>query len=80
MNNQVIKSLDLRGVECPLNFVKAKLCLEKMKSGSILELLIDHGEAIETIPNGLSDEGHQVKTIDKISNYYKILVIKCLKI
>ena len=76
MRDSSVDFLDLRGVECPLNFVKAKLCLEKMKSGHILELFLDQGEAVETVPNGLSEEGHKVKSIDKISNYYRILVVK----
>ena len=32
--------IDLRGVACPLNFVKAKIELEKLKIGDILEVLL----------------------------------------
>ncbi|PIP67687.1 MAG: SirA-like domain-containing protein, partial [Candidatus Omnitrophica bacterium CG22_combo_CG10-13_8_21_14_all_43_16] len=32
-------NLDLRGVICPVNFVKTKLKLEEMNIGEILEVL-----------------------------------------
>ena len=38
-------NLDLRGVVCPINFVKTKLKLEEMNSGEILEIVIDPGRA-----------------------------------
>ena len=76
MEQDKIEFLDLRGVECPLNFVKAKLYLETMNTGGILELLIDNGEALESVPNGLSQEGYKIEIIDKISNYYRLLVVK----
>ena len=28
--------IDLRGIECPMNFVKTKIQLEKMQKGQIL--------------------------------------------
>jgi sulfite reductase (ferredoxin) len=37
---------DLRGVACPLNFVKAKLELEKIEIGDVLEVLHDEGESV----------------------------------
>ncbi|KXK30659.1 MAG: hypothetical protein UZ01_01328 [Candidatus Brocadia sinica] len=36
--------IDLRGVLCPINFVKTKLKLEMMDSGQILEVILDDGE------------------------------------
>ena len=63
---QVLKSsspqvlLDLRGVTCTLNFVKTKIQLDKMNSGEILEVLLDSGEAIESVPPSIKEEGHEV--------------------
>ena len=31
--------IDLRGVSCPTNFVKAKLALEEIETGEILQIL-----------------------------------------
>ncbi len=35
--------LDLRGVLCPLNFVKAKVKLEEMQEGQVLKIILDEG-------------------------------------
>jgi len=56
-NNRVI---DLRGVECPLNFVKAKLELEKINVGQILEILLDEGEPVRNVPTSFAEQGQQV--------------------
>ena len=55
-----ISKLDLRGVACPMNFVKAKLALDKLAIGSILELLLDAGEPIESVTESMLAEGHKV--------------------
>ena len=52
--------LDLRGVPCPLSFVKAKLRLEKMQKGEVLELYLDGGEPVEQVPSSLKMDGHRV--------------------
>jgi TusA-related sulfurtransferase len=41
--------IDLRGTPCPLNFVRAKLRLEQMAPGSLLEVWLDPGEPIEQV-------------------------------
>ena len=68
--------LDLRGVECPLNFVKTKIQLEKMQCGQKLEVILDSGEAIESVPPSVLEEGHLVLLIDTIENYFKVLIQK----
>jgi TusA-related sulfurtransferase len=56
-----ITSLDLRTTKCPLNFVKAKLALEKLQTGDILEIWISaSSESALNIPNSLAQEGHTV--------------------
>ena len=52
--------LDLTGVVCPMNWVCAKLELERLDSGDSLELLLDPGEAIESVPRMAGEEGHEV--------------------
>ena len=68
--------IDLRGIECPMNFVKTKIQLEKMKTGEVLEVLLDSGEAIENVPKGVVEEGHEVLSKEKIENYYKLIIKK----
>jgi dissimilatory sulfite reductase (desulfoviridin) alpha/beta subunit len=68
--------LDLRGVCCPLNFVKAKLAMDKIKSGETIEFLLDDGEPIVNVTRSLKDEGHQVLLVLPQENYFKVLAEK----
>jgi TusA-related sulfurtransferase len=52
--------LDLRGVACPMNFVKTKLALEKLPQGTVLEVLLDAGEPISSVFESVAAEGHLV--------------------
>lgn len=54
------EQLDLRGVACPMNFVKTKLFLDKMPVGSALKVILDAGEPIESVHESMTAEGHQV--------------------
>lgn len=54
------QTLDLRGVVCPLNWVRAKLALEDLDPGEELTLLLDPGEPIESVPRSAGEDGHDV--------------------
>jgi tRNA 2-thiouridine synthesizing protein A len=54
-------TLDLTGVVCPLNWVKAKLALEELEPGDELTLLLDPGEPIESVPRSAQEDGHEVR-------------------
>jgi tRNA 2-thiouridine synthesizing protein A len=72
-------TLDLKGVACPLNFVKTKLKLEEMRAGEILEVTLDEGEPIQMVPRSVKEEGDQVLAIDRIDEkHYKILIRKAV--
>ncbi|WP_456464999.1 sulfurtransferase TusA family protein, partial [Persephonella sp.] len=68
--------LDLRGVECPFNFVKAKYKLKEMDVGSILVITIDGEESIISVPQSLRDEGHEIIDIQEEKDYYTVVVRK----
>jgi anaerobic sulfite reductase subunit C len=68
--------LDLRGVCCPLNFVKAKLAMDKIKTGDTIEFYLDDGEPIVNVTRSLKDEGHQVLLVTPHENYFKVLAEK----
>jgi tRNA 2-thiouridine synthesizing protein A len=52
--------LDLTGVLCPMNWVRARLQLEGMDAGERLELRVDPGEALDSIPRMAEEDGHAV--------------------
>ena len=58
--------IGLRSVACPLNFVKAKLELEKLETGSIIEVLLDEGEPVRNVPDSFIQQGQDVIDIKNI--------------
>ncbi|MDR2166044.1 MAG: sulfurtransferase TusA family protein [Zoogloeaceae bacterium] len=52
---------DYRGVACPMNFVKTKMDLAQMKSGELLEIVLDDGAPIENVPQSVRAEGHVIE-------------------
>ncbi|ACO04466.1 MAG TPA: hypothetical protein DEP48_06910 [Persephonella sp.] len=68
--------LDLRGVECPFNYVKAKMKLKEMDTGSILVLTIDGEESIRSVPQSIRDDGHEIIDIQEENGYYTVVVRK----
>src|SRR5262245_45168390 len=70
---------DLRGVACPLNYVKTKLKLEMMDAGDKLEVWLDAGEPIKNVPMSLKNDGHLVhlqEALEPEAAHYRILVEK----
>jgi sulfite reductase (ferredoxin) len=68
--------LDLKGTPCPINYVKAKLLLENLELGSILDIYLDEGEPISNVPKSLENDGHKVLKIEKLGEFYRVRVKK----
>jgi tRNA 2-thiouridine synthesizing protein A len=56
-----VTTLDLTGVLCPMNWVRARLELERMAPGERLELVLDPGEPLDSVPRSAREEGHEVR-------------------
>lgn len=67
---------DLRGVRCPINFAQTKVLLAAMKSGEILEILLDHGPPIENVPGSVKNEGHEVLKEERVGEHWSVLIQK----
>ncbi len=67
-------TIDLRNIACPLNFVKAKLKLEKLKIGDILEILLDEGEPVRNVPATFAEQGQNVLDVKNVGEYYCVKV------
>ena len=61
---------------CPMNFVKTKMELAKMKNNDILEIWLDDGPPIENVPGSVREEGHQVVEQVKEADYWKVFIKK----
>jgi len=66
--------IHLRGVGCPLNFVKAKIELEKVPVGDILEVLLDDGEPVRNVPESFVQQGQEVLEVKKADGHYCLQV------
>ncbi|GAB6138656.1 sulfurtransferase TusA family protein [Halanaerobaculum tunisiense] len=68
---------DFRGVECPMNFVKAKVAISPLEVGEVLEIYLDEGEPIANVPQSLAEEGHEILAKEKTeAGYYSLRVKK----
>ena len=52
--------LVLRGIKCPLNWAHAKVRLEQMSRGQVLEILLDDPRGARDIPQAAETEGYVV--------------------
>jgi tRNA 2-thiouridine synthesizing protein A len=71
-----MKTIDLRGVSCPTNFVKAKLALEMVDSGETVKILLDDGEPVKNVPRSLKAEGHKLLGMQEVDGHYELTLEK----
>jgi tRNA 2-thiouridine synthesizing protein A len=75
-NLTIKKQLDLHGVVCPLNFVKAKLALDELAAGEFLEIIIDEGDAMLNVPRSIKEEGHKIVKVTPLGTTFKLTIEK----
>jgi sulfite reductase (ferredoxin) len=67
---------DLRGVLCPMNFVKTKLALASLAAGQRLEVLLDDGPAVQNVPRSVVEEGHRIVDQRKHGGHWTVVIEK----
>ncbi len=67
---------DLRGVVCPMNFVKTKVELSKIGIGDHLKILLDDGEPIDNVPRSVTTEGHEILSQVKQDDHWVVVIEK----
>jgi tRNA 2-thiouridine synthesizing protein A len=72
----IMQQIDLRGVSCPTNFVKAKLALEDIETGEIAQILLDDGEAVKNVPRSLKAEGHRLIGLKQAEEGHYVLELE----
>lgn len=71
--------MDLKGVACPMNFVKAKLKLETINFGETLEILLDDGEPVKNVPESFRQQGQEITgMLPDGTGHWKVIVKKTL--
>ncbi|MBN1507522.1 MAG: molybdopterin-synthase adenylyltransferase MoeB [Sedimentisphaerales bacterium] len=71
-------TLDLRGVPCPLNLVKAKLALENIRVGEVLEIRLDAGEPAANLPASLARQGQEILGTAGCDSHFCVTVRRTL--
>jgi TusA-related sulfurtransferase len=71
-----MQTIDLRGVSCPTNFVKAKLALEELDNGTVAQILLDDGEPVKNVPRSLKADGHKLIGLKQTDEGYYILELE----
>jgi TusA-related sulfurtransferase len=56
----VVHSLDVSALRCPMTWVRTKLELERLESGATLVVKVPPGEALESVPRSAREAGHRV--------------------
>ena len=68
--------IDLRGISCPTNFVRAKLALEDIEPGVKVQILLDDGEPVKNVPRSLKDEGHKLLGLQQAAEGHYVLELE----
>lgn len=63
---------DLRGVQCPMNFVKAKVALSAVPVGEVLQILLDHGEPANNVPASFADQGQEIVSMGPVGEHFQL--------
>ena len=71
-----MKTVDLRGISCPTNFIKAKLALEMIETGEKVLFLLDDGEPVKNVPRSLKAEGHKLLGMQEVDGHYELTLEK----
>jgi sulfite reductase (ferredoxin) len=67
---------DLRGVACPMNFVKTKVELARMQAGDVLRILLDDGEPVDNVPRSVKTEGHEIVSQERLAGHWQVVIRK----
>ena len=73
----ITDSVDITDVTCPVTFVKAKVALEELDDGDILEIRLNDGEPVQNVPRSIKEEGHKVLALTQNDDgTYRLIVQK----
>ncbi|MGA2409187.1 MAG: sulfurtransferase TusA family protein [Candidatus Binataceae bacterium] len=68
--------LDLRGIKCPLNWAHAKVRLEAIARGEVIELTIDDPRGARDIPRAAEAEGYAVIEVSDLGGTWRLRIEK----
>jgi TusA-related sulfurtransferase len=57
-----------------MNFVKAKIALERIAVGETLDVLLDAGAPTENVPGSFTEQGHQILAVTPEGQSFRVSV------
>ncbi|MCY1047522.1 sulfurtransferase TusA family protein [Corallococcus sp. bb12-1] len=70
-------TLDITREVCPMTYVRTKLKLESLPTGTLLEVLLKGEEPLKNVPRSARDEGHEVVSLEpRADGTHRLLVRK----
>ena len=66
--------IDLKSVPCPLNVVKCKLALEKLKKEDMLLVELDKGEPEAMVKETLKNLGYKLETVQEEKDWIRLAI------
>lgn len=58
--------LDVRSYACPITWVKAKVALDRLAVGEVLEVWLREGEPAESVPRSAEEDGHRLLSLEPL--------------
>jgi len=75
-NIKADKTLDAKGLDCPMPLLKAKKAMDALESGQILEIIgTDKGSKVD-LPIWCERVGHFFLGIRETANFFKVYIKK----
>jgi TusA-related sulfurtransferase len=68
--------VDARGLRCPVNWARAKTVLETVRTGTLVEVLVDDPRSERDLPVAAEAEGHAVLEVAWTGSWLRIVIEK----
>lgn len=76
MNTQTDAVLDAQGLSCPMPVVKARLEMEKLASGQVLEVIATDPGSVSDFDNWAKMSGHELLNSSEADGVYSYWIKK----
>jgi TusA-related sulfurtransferase len=69
-------TIDITGEVCPMTWVRVKLKLEGLRSGTLLEVRLKGAEPLRNLPRNAAEDGHLVRELEHLTDGTARLLIE----
>ena len=73
---KVRKTIDVRGVACPMNYVRVMMAFEGLRHGELLGVTIDDGKSLSSVRKSAIEDGHKVIAVRPVGEGHCMVIEK----